>query len=125
MAEGKRKVGKPKRLFTPEEIEEMELMAFAGCQTGTIASNMGIPRPTLESRKDIQLILTKKRAERKLWLRQAQNKQCLTNPAMAIFLGKNELSQSDRKELVPSGNGLISLTVNVTKTYAKNATDEL
>ena len=93
----KKKVGKPKRQFTPEQISKIEECAFHGCQTGTIATLTGIPDSTL--RDNFRDLLAKKRAERKLNLRKAQDKQCqVGNSAILIFLGKNELEQTDTRD---------------------------
>ena len=77
-------------------MRRMKELALAGCQNNTIASIMGIPMNTLLDNH--RKLLTKKRAERKLMLRQAQNKHLEKNPAMCIFLGKNELEQADKME---------------------------
>lgn len=90
--------GRPKRKFTDEQVKEMEKYALAGCQNKTIAHIMGIPIDTLT--RHFATLLTKKRCERKYNLRMAQNKLAKTNPAMAIFLGKNELEQTDKQEHV-------------------------
>ena len=93
----KRTVGKPKREFSDAQIKKMKELAFAGCQTLTIASIMGIPRETIDSRPDIQRLLTKKRADRKLTLRQQQNKTSKDgNVTMQIWLGKQVLDQTDK-----------------------------
>ena len=93
----KRKVGRPKRVFTPEQIEQMENYALAGCQNNTIATLMDIPIVTRED--NFRKLLTKKRCERKLTLRSQQNKAAAKgNPALLIFLGKNYLDQADKVE---------------------------
>ena len=92
-----KKVGRPKRKFTQEQIAKIEECAFHGCQTETIATLTGIPASTL--RDNFRGFLDKKRAERKLELRKAQDKQASEgNSALLIFLGKNELGQVDKKE---------------------------
>ena len=95
--------GKPKRVFTPEQIVQMEDYAYQGCMTETIANLMDIPRETIDTRPDIQRILTKKRCERKLNLRRIQNKTAKTVPVMQIWLGKNVLGQTDKNETVLKG----------------------
>jgi len=101
----KRGPGKPKRVFTPAQIKQMEEYAFDGCLNATIATLMDIPATTLDARPDIRKKLTKKRAERKSWLRKCQNDRVEndSSPVMAIFLGKNELGQSDKQEIAHSG----------------------
>ena len=88
-------MARPKRVFTDEEIQQMEEYALDGCQNGTIATLMEIPNSTLIRRFSKKL--TKKRAERKQRLRLIQTNLALSNPAMAIFLGKNELNQTDKQ----------------------------
>ncbi len=92
-----KKNGRPERKFTKEQIAEMEKYALAGCQNTTIANLMDIPKETLSRR--FGTLLTKRRCERKYILRVAQNKLAGDgNPAMLIFLGKNELEQADKQE---------------------------
>jgi hypothetical protein len=91
------KVGKPKRVFTPAQIKKMNTLALNGCQNNTIASIMDIPLQTLVD--NFRGVLTKKRAERKNTLRKHQMKAAKNgNPALLIFLGKNELGQKDKRE---------------------------
>lgn len=90
-------MARPKRVFTDEEIEQMERHALNGGQNGTIATAMDIPFNTLKRRFGKRL--SKKRAERKLLLRLRQTLLAVSNPAMAIFLGKNELNQVDKQEI--------------------------
>lgn len=88
---------RPKRQFTDEDLQKMEDYALDGCQNGTIATLMCIPKTTLIRR--FGSMLQEKRAERKHILRENQTRLAKTNPAMAIFLGKNELGQVDKQEI--------------------------
>jgi hypothetical protein len=88
-------MARPKRQFTDEEIQQMEEYALDGCQNNTIATIMNIANSTLIRR--FGKLLTKKRCERKQRLRLIQTNLALSNPAMAIFLGKNELGQVDKR----------------------------
>ena len=88
-------VGRPKRQFSDEEVQNMEQYALEGCQNNTIATILDIPMTTLKRR--FGKLLTKKRCERKQVLRAIQLNLALANPAMAIFLGKNELNQTDKQ----------------------------
>ena len=93
----KKKVGRPPNKYTKEQVAKIEECAFHGCQTGTIATLTGIPDESL--RRNFGELLAKKRAERKLYLRKSQDKEVdKGNSAILIFLGKNELDQSDTKE---------------------------
>lgn len=94
----KKKVGRKPKVFTPAQWEQMGSYALAGCQNGTIAALMDIPKNTLIDH--CRTFLHKKRCQRKLILRKAQNKHLEKNPIMCIFLGKNELGQSDKQETV-------------------------
>ena len=88
-------MARPKRVFTGEEVQRMEECALNGCQNNTIATIIGMGVNTLKRRFGKQL--TKKRAERKSKLRKQQTLLAVSNPAMAIFLGKNELGQQDKQ----------------------------
>lgn len=96
-----RPVGRPRRIFTPEQVKQIADYAFDGCQTQTIASLMDIPEATL--RENFQELVTKQRAKRKLSLRRQQfgvaggegdSKQRAT---MLIWLGKQYLDQANQE----------------------------
>ena len=87
-----------KKQVSSKDMTKAEECAFQGCQTGTIATLMGWDRQWLDGRKDILTKLTLKRAERKLAIRSAQMGN-VKNPVMGIWLGKNELNQTDRAEI--------------------------
>ncbi len=89
--------GRPKSSFSDEQVQEMSEHALAGCQNNTISTLMDIPKSTLI--RHFGKLLTKKRAERKSNLRCIQTLLAASNPAMAIFLGKNELEQVDKQEI--------------------------
>ncbi len=98
----KRPVGRPKRVFTQEQIDEMTELALGGCQNNTIANIMDIPKETLVV--NFGQLLTKKRCERKYSLRKKQDAAAEKgNPALLIFLGKNELGQRDKQDIEHSG----------------------
>ena len=88
-----------KTVLTEEQRKAIEEYAFEGCSNHDISAMIGVPVETLRDSKVIRPILDKKRAERRRWLRQAQNKHTLTTPVMSIFLGKNELGQTDKQEV--------------------------
>jgi hypothetical protein len=90
-------MARPKRQFNEEIIQRIEEMALNGCQNGTISNVLNIPNTTLVRR--FGKLLTKKRCERKELIRKNQTVLSKNNPAMAIFLGKNELGQTDRQEI--------------------------
>ena len=88
-------MARPKRQFSDKQVQEMEGYALDGCQNNTIATILDIPMTTLKRR--FGKLLTKKRCERKQILRHNQSSLAVNNPAMAIFLGKNELNQTDKQ----------------------------
>ena len=102
----KRGPGKPRKKITPAQIKKMQELAYGGCQNNTIATLMGFDKNLIDQRKDIRDILSKKRAERKAWLRSVQDYRVEFDPSpvMAIFIGKNELGQSDKQEIAHSGS---------------------
>ena len=100
----KRKPGPKPKKYSAAVIKKMEDLAFSGCQNNTIATLLDIPMMMLQDRPELLKLLTKKRCERKLWLRQTQDEHAESNHGMAIFLGKNELGQADKQEIEHSGN---------------------
>ena len=118
--------GRPEYKFTDEQIAKAEELALNGCQNGTIATIIGCDDETLK--KYLSPKLTKKRAERKVWLRKTQNTLAETNIAMAIFLGKNELGQEDKKTIKQEGGltfdlspELMALAKQTAQQYAERA----
>lgn len=94
----KKKVGRPKQEWTKSQMNEMSRLALNGCQNNTIATIMNIPQVTLV--RNFGQLLTKKRCERKNNLRKMQNTAAKKgNPALLIFLGKNELGQADKQDI--------------------------
>jgi len=98
----RKKAGRPKTVITIAQWKQIGDYALEGCMNGTIAALMDWDREFIQMRPDILTFLHKKRAQRKLKLREAQNKH-LNNPIMGIFLGKNELGQADKQETKLSG----------------------
>lgn len=87
-----------KKQISDADMRKAETYAFGGHKNNTICELMGWGHNLIEDRPDIRKRLSKKRAERKVWLRSIQDRQATTVPAMAIFLGKNELEQSDKQD---------------------------
>lgn len=86
-------MARPKLAINEREIENY---AKLGATNREIARMMGCDEGTVRGR--FSAILDKARALRKISLRQAQWKAAMKgNPAMLIFLGKNELKQSDKQ----------------------------
>lgn len=89
-----------KTKLTDEQWKRMGEYALDGCQDGTIAALMDIPKQTISKNKEIGTFLLKKRGERKRAIRRAQFEKATKtkDTAMLCFLGKNELNQSDRQD---------------------------
>lgn len=89
------RIGRPPLDVNTEVVEGM---AIVGATNTEIAEFCGCSVDTLTRR--FADILVKSRAGRKAKLRRAQYQVALKgNPAMLIWLGKNELGQSDKVEV--------------------------
>ena len=86
--------GRPRLSLDEERIGQM---AFDGCKNSEIAHCLGCDDETLKN--NYSPILDKKRAERKAAFRTKQTERALKDGeiAMLIFLGKNELEQTDKQ----------------------------
>lgn len=97
----KRKKGRPK---IPINWEEFDKLCGLQCTLLEIAEWFGCTDDTIENRvKEVHGMLfseyfTIKAAKGKIALRRAQFQLATKFPAMAIFLGKNYLGQSDKYE---------------------------
>jgi len=96
----KGKVGKPRKVITPEQMRQAEEYAYNNCLNGTIEGLMDWPNEFIVRRADIAKKLTKKRQEGKADLHKAQHEKALKDRdgTMLIWLGKNELGQADKTE---------------------------
>ncbi len=94
-------MARPKRVFSDEEIEQIDTMSLNNCHMDTIALALDIPLTTLVRRFGREI--KQKRAIGRTTLRDNQVKMSKTQPAMAIFLGKNELGQVDRQIVATEG----------------------
>ena len=104
--------GRPKRVFTDEQIAIAEEYAYKWCQDRTIATKLGVDKDVLVRNLGPRLKL--KRAEAKFDLRSLQMEQARKNPIMQIFLGKNYLDQADKTELTgKDGAPLVAPTIIV------------
>lgn len=71
-------------------------LAFQGASNREIAAIVGCDDKTIANR--FSALLTKRRAQRRLWIRSLQNQAAQEKqPTMLVWLGKNELDQTDRK----------------------------
>ena len=118
MAKDKPKLGRPPIVWTKEMKERIADLAFQGCQARTIASIIEVDEDTLK--RHFTPLLQKKRAERKEWLRRAQNKAITEKvPSMLIFLGKNDLNQTDKRDITSGGEVLAAPTMVIHKPEGK------
>ncbi len=103
--------GRPKRVFTPEEIVEIERMALVQCPYRTIAESLGLNEGDIRRRSDIVAIVSRKRAEGRQQLHSWQFKSAEKQPVMQIWLGKQHLEQTDK----PVSDGASQhVTLNIT-----------
>lgn len=94
----------------PAVIDEQEVanLAFKGASNNEIAFLLGVDDQTIINR--FSKLLSKKRAERRVWLRELQNSKAGSgDTTMLIWLGKNNLEQTDKMEQQHSGG----VTINV------------
>jgi hypothetical protein len=85
--------GRPRVILNAKKIGKL---AFAGCKNSEIAFILGCDDETLTN--NYSRILDKKRAERKAKLRTAQTfKAMMGDTTMLIWLGKQELEQTDKQ----------------------------
>lgn len=105
------KAGRPKKVFTKEQEQRIDELAFEGHKTGTIATLMEVDNQTLE--RNYGQRMTKKRIEGRRELKKAQREKAIVqkDSTMLIWLGKNELEQTDKQNLDISGD----LSINVVK----------
>jgi hypothetical protein len=97
--------GRPRRKFTKAEVAKIDHAASLNCKDGTIAKLIDCDVTVMldQFAKRIRL----KRAKYAEYLRQCQYDHAAKTPAMAIFLGKNDLGQADKQEIQHGGNVII------------------
>ncbi len=83
--------------FTDEQIQEIERLALINCNSNTIAEATGIAVTTLNRRFGRKL--RHWWAKYRVNLRQGQEDLRAVSPQLAIFLGKNELNQTDKQTI--------------------------
>ena len=91
--EEKGKAGRPERVFTEEEKEQIRRLSEIFASQADIAFVMGVNRSTLQKHPEL---MEEGKARGRVKLRRAQYEKALEgNPTMLIWLGKNMLGQSD------------------------------
>ena len=105
--------GRPKRVFTEEQIVKIEEMALDNCHLDTIGLALGIPLETL--RRNYGVFISQKRAEGRTILHRQQKEKCnKSDTTMLIWRGKQDLGQSDKKEIFgKDGAPLVPLSIVV------------
>lgn len=97
----KKKMGRPKKIINQEQFEKM---CAIQCTLEEICDVFGVTDKTLNSwcketyGTTFSEVFAKKRSLGKMSLRRAQFRLAEKNAAMAIFLGKNYLGQTDQVE---------------------------
>jgi len=97
----------------PIEINQDEFEKLCGlqCALSEIADWFNCSEDTIERwckrtySEGFAEVFSKKRGRGKIALRRAQFELAKKSAAMAIFLGKNYLGQTDRQEIVAASNG--------------------
>lgn len=89
--------GRPKRVFTDEEVQGIERYARIGSYNRTISTGLNIPLHTLERHYGAKI--RHWRAAGKLDMRDNLHKQAEKSAQTAIFIAKNELGMVDKQEI--------------------------
>ena len=94
----KAKLGPPYKVFSSNHITVIDKLAYVGHKTVTIAVALGLNEETLKAHYSVRM--AKKRVEGKIALKQLQLKAAKDgNVTMLIWLGKNELGQTDKNDV--------------------------
>ena len=97
-----------------------EIACYFNCSEDTIEK-----RVRQEKRVSFSEYFGKKRIAGLISLRRTQFKMAEKSPAMAIFLGKNYLGQTDKQEITGAGGGPISHQIIVKSNVAKKLTEDI
>ena len=84
--------------LTTAQLKEIGDAARVGCRNKNIAAAMEIPEMSFLTCDKLCAFTHKKRALWRQELRHLQHKHAKSTPVMTIFLGKNELGQTDKRE---------------------------
>ena len=109
MADGK--AGRPRKEIDKRDFEKLCMLQ---CTRAEICSWFNVSEPTLidwckrtYDGKDFLTVFNQKREGGKISLRRMQWQLAEKSPAMAIFLGKNLLGQTDKVEQTQTINGAV------------------
>lgn len=106
----KNKGGRPRKLFTDKQWGDFEKLCQIQCTKLEICDWFDVEDDTLEKlvkekyNKGFSEVFELKKGKGRIALRRRQWQLSETNVAMAIFLGKNWLNQSDRQDVNLSGD---------------------
>ena len=110
----KRKIGRPLAKIDEKQVGEL---AYKGLSNNKMAALLDVEDSTLISR--FKKLLAKKRAERTLHIHERQMAM-LNGPigpgsagTMAVWLGKNELGQTDKAAIAHEHKGSLNLVVHL------------
>lgn len=111
------------RPLAPIDEEELTKLALAGAKNAELAAYFGVDEATIGTR--FSKILTKIRSVRRMNLRGAQTEKAMSGDAtMMIWLGKNELEQTDKVEQQHSGGITIQVVYEDIDPNSKTAATE-
>ena len=109
MADGK--AGRPRKEIDKRDFEKLCMLQ---CTSAEMCSWFNVSEPTLidwckrtYDGQDFLTVFNKKREGGKISLRRMQWQLAEKSPAMAIFLGKNLLGQTDKVEQTQNINGAV------------------
>jgi hypothetical protein len=106
--------GRPKFIIDYDQVEKL---ASIMCTMEEIATMLGCSHDTLSRDKEFCVVFKRGLQYGKCSLRRKQFLLADTNPAMAIFLGKNYLDQSDRREVENIVNVKVPMLNEVKQTF--------
>ena len=102
--------GRPRIVFSESQWKEFESLCALQCTKIEITEWFNVDDKTLENllkkryKRGFSEVFAQKRTKGLVSLRRRQFQLAETNPALAIFLGKNYLSQRDKTEIEHSGS---------------------
>ena len=103
-------MARPRKQFTEEQMAEITEMALNNCHIDTIGLALGIAKNTLIRR--FGTFISQKRAEGRTELSKQQKDKCAKgDTTMLIWRGKQDLGQTDKKELTGKGGGPVALQI--------------
>jgi len=90
------RTGRPKAVI---DLEQSEKLGALQCTLKEVSAFLGVPEGTLKGRQDFQTAYKKGLEVGKISLRRTQFRLAETSAAMAIWLGKQYLGQTEKIEV--------------------------